>query len=80
MKPLVKVSVWLSLLPPLNDLPPPHLEDSESTDDDLDPLVYNMQQLEFNDPHIEKKVEEITQAIWILGRPDQTRQQANKMK
>lgn len=65
MNPFVKALVRLALMPLSNTSSPPNFEDnsSESTEDDLDTLVNNMSQLDFEDSRIKKKVNKIAQAI-----------------
>lgn len=49
-------------------VPPPfNSEDTELIEDELDTLVCTMQQLDFEDPRIKKKVNEMAQAIWTVG-------------
>lgn len=80
MKPFVKELVWLYLMPTLSDLPSPYLVDSELNEGGLDYLIHIMQQLDFDDPRIKKKVEDIAKSILIIGQPSQNRQQTRKRK
>ena len=60
----------------------PDFEDNskKSMEYDIDMIIKNMQQLDFEDPCIKKKVNEISQAIWIEGHPSQMTKQKKKRK
>jgi hypothetical protein len=79
MQPFSKALTRLSLPPPsLTDTPSSNTKDFEAMEDKLDALVKKMQQLEFEDPRIKAKADEISQAILISIRSKQTQQQTRK--
>ena len=67
-------------MPKLSVLSVSNFEDTKSIEYELDTLVYTMQHLNFEYPQIKKKVDEISQAIWIVGQLAQTWQQGKKRK
>ena len=82
MNPFVKAVIQITLMPLSKTTFSPEYQDnsSESTKDDLNTFVKNMQQLYFEDPRINKKIDERAQAIQVVGHPTQTRHQNKKRK
>lgn len=81
MQPFSKALTRLALPPPsLTDTPSSNTKDFEAMEDKLDALVKKMQHLEFEDPRIKTKADEISQAILISIRSKQTQQQKRKWK
>lgn len=76
MQLFIKYITRLSLMAPLtNDQTPSYSNKSQSIEDEIEALGKIVQHLDFQDPRIKAKVDEMTYVIWILTRLTKTIQQ-----
>ena len=74
MYPFTKISTRLGLPTPMStDIPTSDSDDSWETKDDLEGLVKSMYNLDFKDPRVKSKFDQLAQAIWIEGLPTHVR-------